>query len=672
MPKLPIFRPNEVHDLLRYYNVDEIEKSVQLNIALRSGWFKLTKKQDQVKQPIPKDRTSKAITQAEEDEVVQITEEAVANVEATIPSIVENYINNNPITPDGIYNQSYSAYDYTRVTTDYTIVSSDKMLAVFNTSDITITIPDINTFAADIGFETGAVEIEAVKATNGFSVTVVGAVPAQGINTSSIVVHNQNDGVVIYIDLVNKLYFLSPIAGSIPWRTTTSSGLITNPTITDDGFGNLTIGPATANLFVTSDYTGNIVRYTIAGNTFAIPVNTTRYITVRYNSGSPEYWMTDNNHDINESDIIPAVTVINDNNELHWRTFGNWGDGAINKQNQRLVYTRGHIRESGLSLSESATNVINISGGASWYGIRRFTPTPVSSDDCETITYFWYHASGVWTSNNTVTTYNNTQYDDGTDLQDLAGGQFTVNWIYRLIADDPNEKEIMYVLGNQAYATLSDAQASTVPEIPTIISSHCILVGRIVVEKNAVSGTVESAFNVTFAGGAVSDHNSLVNLQGGNGTDEFYHLTHAEYDEAVGLTTLGTTGLLAKTAPNTYATRTITAGSNRLLITNGNGVAGNPIIDVFRLVTTTAISLSLNATHDTVLVNNVANVTIALPTAVGISGKEYTIKKISSNSNLVTITPFGSETIDDDATLVIDSQYSCAVIASDGANWYII
>jgi hypothetical protein len=64
--------------------------------------------------------------------------------------------------------------------------------------------------------------------------------------------------------------------------------------------------------------------------------------------------------------------------------------------------------------------------------------------------------------------------------------------------------------------------------------------------------------------------------------------------------------------------------------------------------------------------------TLTLPTASGITGKVFFIKKTDSSVNEVTIDGDGSETIDEGTTLVISVQYACVTIVSDGTNWHII
>ena len=57
----------------------------------------------------------------------------------------------------------------------------------------------------------------------------------------------------------------------------------------------------------------------------------------------------------------------------------------------------------------------------------------------------------------------------------------------------------------------------------------------------------------------------------------------------------GANGILARTAVNTTAARTLTGTANRIVITNGNGVPGNPTFDIGANVATNANNLSFFA-----------------------------------------------------------------------------
>lgn len=64
--------------------------------------------------------------------------------------------------------------------------------------------------------------------------------------------------------------------------------------------------------------------------------------------------------------------------------------------------------------------------------------------------------------------------------------------------------------------------------------------------------------------------------------------------------------------------------------------------------------------------------TITLPTAVGVTGRLYTIKNASTNSSVLTIATTSSQTIDAGTTLLLNNAYQTVTVTSDGSNWHIV
>jgi len=63
---------------------------------------------------------------------------------------------------------------------------------------------------------------------------------------------------------------------------------------------------------------------------------------------------------------------------------------------------------------------------------------------------------------------------------------------------------------------------------------------------------------------------------------------------------------------------------------------------------------------------------ITLPTAVGITGRQYTVKRINAGVNNVTVACNGAPTVDGAATKTLGSQWGFLVVVSDGENWVIV
>lgn len=87
---------------------------------------------------------------------------------------------------------------------------------------------------------------------------------------------------------------------------------------------------------------------------------------------------------------------------------------------------------------------------------------------------------------------------------------------------------------------------------------------------------VDLAQTLNDSGGTSLNHNDLDNIQGGSASER-YHLTAAQQGDVLAIVALAA-GMLAKTAANTYAARTITGTANQIVVANGGGVAGNPTL----------------------------------------------------------------------------------------------
>jgi len=62
-------------------------------------------------------------------------------------------------------------------------------------------------------------------------------------------------------------------------------------------------------------------------------------------------------------------------------------------------------------------------------------------------------------------------------------------------------------------------------------------------------------------------------------------------------------------------------------------------------------------------------VTVNLPTTIGNDDLQIWVKLVSAATNSCTVTPFGGQTIDGDASKVLNTDYEWIQLYSDGANW---
>lgn len=342
--------------------------------------------------------------------------------------------------------------------------------SVFTISGGTVTLTDNATNYIYID-STGTVS----KNTTGFT---AGELPIAVITTVS--------GVGTYVD---KRVFLSNDDNSTMPQY---AGIFTKPTVHDDGDGKITLGDGVYTTFSDVNFSRPILFHSVAGATYEFTDKAINYMVYNDNTGLIEVITSRDN--INQSNVIPILTVYRDGINLQILDWDTMSKGLGNKLSDRLVRTQRFVPETGgLVLGELATRRITLTGGKVWYGAANVTLDPC--DSSTTATTLFYHSGTDWLET-AITQYNNTQYDDGTGLQTLSGAsKYGVNWIFRAIEDS---EQLYVVLGNNSY-TLNEAQAATLPSnLPAKIISTGLLVGRIIVKKDTdTAADISSAFSST-------------------------------------------------------------------------------------------------------------------------------------------------------------------------------
>lgn len=316
-----------------------------------------------------------------------------------------------------------------------------------------------------------------------------------------------------------------------------SIGATTSPVYVDNGDGTLTIQPLTINYFTSSDHSGDALTATLPETTVGpFTDGGQETVVIRYEETGLVYTLVSGDTSvINNSNVIPIVIVWRVGNELHTRDFDALGAGLANKLQSSIINTKPYAIGSGggMVISENANRTIQLTSATVYAGAVKI---PVATFDSATDRMtLVYHVGGVWTYANN-TSYNNTQYDNGTDLVAISNQKYAVRWYYRSIGDD---KQLFYVLGSAGNYNDASAAALEPPrqDLPIILKNHCILVGRSVIQLNAATGITTSVFETTFRDQATITHNATLYIQGGL-PDEYYHLTASQH---TAVSTLDTT-----------------------------------------------------------------------------------------------------------------------------------
>lgn len=307
-----------------------------------------------------------------------------------------------------------------------------------------------------------------------------------------------------------------------------SAGQITGGVIASAGGNLVNVSAGTGWLRIADDNVSPLVFFDWSAlNGINIPTNTSRFIGVEYNSGSPQIvvktvdtWDEDTEFQLGE--------VINDNDVIHIVNDPWWVADSVTNIIQRFTSIQQIQRDNavgGLIVGETGTRNITVSAGRLWSRLNDYDYPAIDTSGSDTFDAYYRNGSGGFTRIAAQTQWPNTQYDDGTGvLATLGSNKYAVLWWYA-----ETDGDLVMVYGREQHNNASDAELESVPDtLPERLSKSAVLAARLVFnEGDATALFISSAFSTVFTTIAASNHNALSGLQGGT-TGEYYHLTAAQ------------------------------------------------------------------------------------------------------------------------------------------------
>ncbi|TDV06061.1 hypothetical protein [Paraburkholderia caballeronis] len=103
----------------------------------------------------------------------------------------------------------------------------------------------------------------------------------------------------------------------------------------------------------------------------------------------------------------------------------------------------------------------------------------------------------------------------------------------------------------------------------------------------------------------------------------------------------------------------------------GRGYRNSPIQKIIATTAPALTSYQAAPNDATILVDaTAAAFSLYLPPAAQAAGRIYTVKKVDSGANAVTLSDVSGATIEGAATLALAAQYGTAIVQSDGTSWW--
>jgi len=300
-----------------------------------------------------------------------------------------------------------------------------------------------------------------------------------------------------------------------------SPGVSSGGTITSSGTANaVDVAAGTGFIRATDSTVATESFFNWAASTaLSVPSNTTRYIGVQYNSGSPIIVAkTTDTWDLDTE--FPLGVVVNEGgtryiNNIPWATADNMAN-VIERFDSIATVSRDN-RVGGITLSSSGTRNVAVTAGTLLARMSEVTVPALDTSVTGSFDAYYRNGSGGWTKESASTQWENTKYDDGSGtLATMTALFYSSRWFYRM-----TDGSVVMIYGqsqNTALAVIlgNDAPPSSVPDR---VFKEGLLIGRFIFQKSASApATTQSAFGTSFTASNVTSASDLSNGVTGSGT----------------------------------------------------------------------------------------------------------------------------------------------------------
>lgn len=389
--------------------------------------------------------------------------------------------------------------------------------------------------------------------------------------------------------------------------------------------------------------------------------------------------------------IISSAGVLRlaNTESIGWRNFANTGNLLLGVNTSNQLTFNGAIISGDISLapvgSSSNANAATLTGtvlnlepaSASFPGVVTASGTQIFGGD----KYLSYMQIGGTTLTKTLV---------GTGSINVCVGRFTANVAY----GPKTGSFIGYSANGTEAAPLATANGDLLTAVGgrgwtgtafsgTRVSMRLSAVGAwsSTAQGCQINFVVTASGSLTTGTAMIIAHNGNIGIGQGSTVPSSRLSVGSSYQF-----TVDTTGTVAtsSTITGSRLISTVATGTAPLTVTsttlvNNLYVARSAVADAVSGIITTTVradfgtGVTITSSDSTVLLTAAAGTIVAtLPTAVGISGRQYTIKQTGTGGASYDLATTGGQTIDGAAGYNFSAQYRYVTVQSDGANWVII